>query len=1466
MKKLLCPILLFFLSVTDLCSQSPIQVGKGSYAAYTPLYKCKTDEHSGDQSRKMEQRTLYITDENENKPIPSNDWWTDLLVSQYSGNMWVYPQVVNSEDYGIYVAYPREWNTEGTELALKTQLEVRAKGFQPESSLANNWHDWGLDFVMRDGDAEMKATIAHGMPFTWVESSNLKLQLRPANFNNIKYYDSNSNVLSLPYTATSIVIQLDDDTYGVYAPEGTIFETKGDYVEVNFSGDAQYISIAVLPDKSDLSAYSKYAYVIPRKTEVSWSYNETTGKIRSTWTITTENLMNKEDNDVLQGFIPHHYKGSQLDFEFTDYSYACPRGKMKMAAGNIFNIEYDFNGILPYFAAPKYDASVANPFNRDRMVQMISEYADKGSFGGDTYWGGKGLTQMALYMTFAHEMGETELFEKCKSKLKAALVNWYTFTPGEDNYFFARYKRWGSLIGYNTSYDSDTFNDHHFHYGYYIYASAVLALFDKDFADNYGEMASLLAKDYANWDKTDDNFPFLRTFDPWAGHSYAGGLGGWNGNGQESSSEAMQSWGGLYMLGVATGNKAMRDAGIFGWETESRATAEYWFDRDRENINYTNYHHPYCCNLTSQGVGWWTWFSGDPVWMHSIQWMPISPCLKYLYKDLEFAEWDYKTMWEGKEIGGYEVAEQGNYLSRESGLGNVVLTYLQISDADTTAKIFDDMWDGNMPVARNVDTGGITYYITHSHRNYGDICWDIHADVPTATAYLKNGKYTYMVYNPEKTEKVVNFYNAALIVKSFTAPAQRLTVYQDDAQATKIEIEQPKSNVVELGKTLQLNAVVLDQYGAKMENTISWEVSNGATISQEGFLTAGNTKTDVVVTASSEGLTSATLILNINDKIVLEFAQIQPQIEYLEVGNSISYYLDMKDQYGNKYESVVEWEISKDEVLLKTDSILDIQSIGLYKIKATVDEKSYETEIHLTPKFPNIALGKKAKASSYENTGTLVEYVNDGKANTRWGSVHSDPQWVYIDLKQSCYISYVTLLWETAYSSQFEIQVSENALDWTTITTQSGTGGTQTVKIDINARYIRMYGTQRATNYGHSMYEFEVYGIEPQGDTPALFGLDITPRNMQLKEGESVQLSVKGYDQFGNEMSINPTYLVTSGEGNVTANGLLTPSKYGSITISATSEAKSSSVTYLVEEQIKLKQIEISPKTSLLPVGKTQEFTCVATDQFGAEFESSSIGYYLKGDGARLIDNLFYADNVGDYEVSAGVGEIRDTATVSVSSLSDMNLAFNKPVISTGYENAGTLPEYVNDGDITTRWGSQHKDGQWIQFDLKDSYKLTSAEIYWETSSAAEYQLLVSKDGDDWVVAADKKNQPAGSRTDIIDLTQYQGRYLKINCIKRSNTYGFSIFEFRVYGSEIILSAENEEYQTNVEIYAKNGEINIITADKINNIGIYDLTGRCLSFINEIVGNKQVVLDRGHGIYIVRYQQNNVYYQTKIGF
>ena len=321
-------------------------------------------------------------------------------------------------------------------------------------------------------------------------------------------------------------------------------------------------------------------------------------------------------------------------------------------------------------------------------------------------------------------MGDTATFELAKCRLRATLIDWYTYTVGEDQYYFAYYDRWGALVGFDPSYDSDTFNDHHFHYGYFVYASALLCMLDDDFRQQYGPMARLVALDYANPYKSEpltsnlspfaSYFPRFRTFNPYLGHSFAGGMGNeGNGNGQESSSESMQGWGGVWMLGAALGDEDLMEAGIYGYTLEARGTAEYWFDRGRRNIDYTKYLHPYCCNLTMQGVGWWTWFSGDPVWMHSIQWLPISPILQnYLTEDRAFARWDYTQMYAKKEVGDYEATSGG--LGDESGLGNVCLSYLSLFDADSAARVWDRMDRMGKALAKNPDTGGITYWLTHT--------------------------------------------------------------------------------------------------------------------------------------------------------------------------------------------------------------------------------------------------------------------------------------------------------------------------------------------------------------------------------------------------------------------------------------------------------------------------------------------------------------------------------------------------------------------------------------------------------------------------------------------------------------------------------------------------------------------------------------------------------------------------------
>src|ERR1700745_511031 len=125
----------------------------------------------------------------------------------------------------------------------------------------------------------------------------------------------------------------------------------------------------------------------------------------------------------------------------------------------------------------------------------------------------------------------------------------------------------------------------------------------------------------------------------------------------------------------------------------------------------------------------------------------------------------------------------------------------------------------------------------------------------------------------------------------------------------------------------------------------------------------------------------------------------------------------------------------------------------------------------------NIAQGKTATASSTENASFPASNAVDGNTGTRWSSAFSDPQWLEVDLGSSQSICQVTLNWETAYGKAFQIQTSADNSTWTTIySTTAGTGGTQNLSVTGTGRYIRMYGTARGTQYGYSLWEFQVFG------------------------------------------------------------------------------------------------------------------------------------------------------------------------------------------------------------------------------------------------------------------------------------------------------------------------------------------------------------------------------------------------------
>jgi len=127
---------------------------------------------------------------------------------------------------------------------------------------------------------------------------------------------------------------------------------------------------------------------------------------------------------------------------------------------------------------------------------------------------------------------------------------------------------------------------------------------------------------------------------------------------------------------------------------------------------------------------------------------------------------------------------------------------------------------------------------------------------------------------------------------------------------------------------------------------------------------------------------------------------------------------------------------------------------------------------------PLISRNKPTSSSAIEAPNLAAQFAVDGNPGTRWSSAFSDPQWMQIDLGASVPISRVRLTWETAYASAYQIQTSNGANGpWAVAyDNRFGVGGVEDLAVKATARYVRLFGTQRGTPYGYSLWEFEVYG------------------------------------------------------------------------------------------------------------------------------------------------------------------------------------------------------------------------------------------------------------------------------------------------------------------------------------------------------------------------------------------------------
>jgi endoglucanase Acf2 len=432
------------------------------------------------------------------------------------------------------------------------------------------------------------------------------------------------------------------------------------------------------------------------------------------------------------------------------FQYASVRGAIGAIEASSFKVDYTYHGILPYWG------SLQDSTDRDRLGSLLVGDAarSKNLFtqqqGGGTYWQGKALAATAQLMCVAEQAGNLELRDKLLKSLKEHLETWF---QGQGDNYFLKDGRLGTVVGYPDEYGNiGHMNDHHFHYGYWINAAAQVALRDPQWArkDRWGGMVDLLVADIATSERGRPDFPFLRNFDAYEGHSWASGDADFaDGNNQESSSEAANAWAGLILWGSLTGNQALRDLGIWLYTTETEAISDYWFD-SRRTVFSPAYGKVVAAQVFGGRYAYNTWWTEEPRQIQGINLLPITPASIYLGRDPDYSKRFMAALDPEKRAYSKRGMNDG---TPEDIWQDILASFLALADPNAAL----EFWRPKGSVESG-ETRSHTLHWLLSLKEMGTPDFSVTADTPFYGVFrAPTGERTYLAFNLTDAPLAVRF-------------------------------------------------------------------------------------------------------------------------------------------------------------------------------------------------------------------------------------------------------------------------------------------------------------------------------------------------------------------------------------------------------------------------------------------------------------------------------------------------------------------------------------------------------------------------------------------------------------------------------------------------------------------------------------------------------------------------------------
>jgi endo-1,3(4)-beta-glucanase len=613
-----------------------------------------------------------------NKPVPTNAWWGNLVTcdttTNATGPIWPNPFAVSVEDsgaYGFALSYPYRNRffggvTDGVAkyYAHPKRSEIQLTACEFDTSIPDmqvtNWTDLGVTVQLKApaSTGTLKTSMVSGMAYFTGAYQGLTpkvlFEAPIATINGVtaaigdRYSGTKFNVVAVSGQQWWLhVLPSSSSTSGMQLQLSTSMMLTG---VASFNGA---VRISAILDATQSAAQDTYSSCVVTGGDVEITSDS---KYAFKW---------KTEGDCAKGLLhyalDHHTKSltAASVAEVADVAmYAATRGLMKAVVTVSSPPTWSFyeSRNIPVTHYPRTRITKAVALQQGLFAKLRADIQSTWTVAtdGSYYFTGKLVQQYASLCLMANDpviVGtDVSLLRRCVTKLENAIApfldNTWKYKLKYDAVTGGVVSSEGFVTGdMNADFGNSVYNDHHYHYGYWVHMASVLNYLHPTWSriGQLNNMTRLLLRDVASPSRDDPYFPKFRGFDWFRGHSYSHGLTTLaDGKDEESTSEDINFAYSMALFGQTTNHTRMEAIGLLMSKITVRAIQTY-FLFDSSNTIHPAAFRPRMVPgiLFDNKADYATWFSADVYMIHGIQMLPVTPITEYVRTETFVREeWD----------------------------------------------------------------------------------------------------------------------------------------------------------------------------------------------------------------------------------------------------------------------------------------------------------------------------------------------------------------------------------------------------------------------------------------------------------------------------------------------------------------------------------------------------------------------------------------------------------------------------------------------------------------------------------------------------------------------------------------------------------------------------------------------------------------------------------------------------------